>query len=202
MSFRDFFIHIRGMKHYLIASLGVFLIGVYLGYTEPDRFAFLLEAQTNRLRGVVQGLTQIEHRQWWLFVFIFFNNTIISVLMVYAGAILALPPLFFLLTNGLLLGYLASESVPHIGWYTFLKSIVPHGIIEIPALILACAYGVRFGLLVVESILSFPLRSRRSVNGAKLIRFLRLTFPLAAVLCVLLLIAAVIESTVTYNLVK
>lgn len=200
MTLRQLWLHFGTMKHYVIAAAFIFIAGIYLGYAEADKFQHLLNMQIDRLREVIEGFSQMQNRQWWMFLFIFFNNVTVSLLILYAGFFFGIVPIYFLLSNGLLLGYLASSS--DLQWGTFLKGVLPHGMIEIPTLILAGAFGIRFGFLVSENILMLPLSSRRAAASSKLICFLKLTLPLSLVIAVFLLAAAIIESTVTVWLVS
>lgn len=202
MSFRALIIHLREMKHYIIVAAATFVLGIYLGSAHTDEFLFFLQGQSDRLRDIVEGMDRLEHSRWWLLFFIFSNNLIVCLMMVYAGAFFGLLPLFALISNGMLLGYLANRVVPEAGWDTFLLGIVPHGIIEIPAIILACAYGIKFGTLTAKTLIFIPMANKRAANGQQLLRLLKVSLPLAVVLLGLLLSAAIIESTVTYALVR
>jgi stage II sporulation protein M len=202
VSLRDLLTHVREMKHYIIVAAATFILGIYLGSAESEQFMFFLQSQSERLRDIVEGMDKLEHSRWWLLFFIFSNNLIVCLIMVYAGAFFGIMPLFALITNGMLLGYLAEKIVPEEGWTTLLLGIVPHGIIEIPAIILACAYGIKFGTLTAKTLIFLPMSSKRSLNGKQFIRLLKISLPLALVLCGLLLSAAIIESTVTYALVR
>jgi stage II sporulation protein M len=201
MKWRDLTGHMKEMKHYFIAAAITFLIGVFLGYTESERFLFFLREQSNQIRDIVEGINAKEHTQWWLLLFLFANNLMVSVLMVYSGVLFGFIPLFSLITNGLMLGYLANQNIPDMGWDTFALAILPHGIIEIPAIIIACAYGIKFGTLTAKGILFLPSPKRRLANNQHFLRLLKVSVPLLLLLCGLLLAAAIVESMITYNLV-
>lgn len=197
MNLRDLTAHLKEMKHYVIAALGTFLVGIYLGYAESEQFLFFLQGQAERLREVVEGVQRMNHTPWMMFLFIFFNNIMVSLMMVFTGSFFGFMPLFALISNGMLIGFLAEQAVPDIGWSTFILSVVPHGIIEIPAVILACAYGLKFGVLAAKTLVFLPSASRRSVYGKQFLRVLKLTIPLSLILFILLLAAALIESFLT-----
>lgn len=200
MTLRKLWYHFGTMKHCVIAAALIFMAGIYLGYTEADKFQYLLNMQMDRLRGVMDGIAHTQNRQWRMFLFIYLNNMGVSLLIMYAGFFFGVIPMYFLLSNGLLLGYLASSPNMH-GW-TFLKGVLPHGIIEIPTLILAGAFGIRFGFLILENVLMMPVASGRKAAKTKLIGFLKITLPLSLMIGALLLAAAIIESTVTFWLVS
>ncbi|MNF03889.1 hypothetical protein D3C80_2032940 [compost metagenome] len=73
------------------------------------------------------------------------------------------------------------------------KGLLPHGIIEIPAIIIACAFGLRFGGKVIQSM------SGR-VRGSSWAEFMRQTVTASVWIVILLLLAAIIESTITLAL--
>lgn len=202
VSLKDLFAHLREMKHYFIVAAATFVLGIYLGYAHNDQFLFFLQGQSERLRDIVEGMDRLDHSRWWMFFFIFSNNLMVCLVMIYAGAFFSILPLFALISNGMLLGFVADRIVPGEGWSMFLLGIVPHGIIEIPAILLACAYGIKFGTLTAKTLLLIPLASKRKDNGRQFVRLLKVTLPLALVLFGLLLSAAVLESTVTYSLVR
>lgn len=200
MNFRELFIQMRGMKHYFIAAAGTLALGIYLGFTHPEQFYSMLNAQNDQMKGIQDRISGSNHQQLQLFLEILRNNVEAILVVLYAGILFALPPLLVLISNGMFLGYVAHTQVPDTGWFSFLSQLVPHSIVEIPAVILACAYGMKLGLLTIESMITFPSAKRRALNGPRYVRFLKLTLPLCICLLVMLVVAAVIESTVSYSL--
>jgi len=198
--FRRFGRDLRGMKHYVIASALVFLAGCALGATDRNLEEFV-RANLEALGAFVDELGKSENPKLYMFFFIFFNNAIKSIFFVFFGAVFALFPLFVLVVNGLVLGYLLmhpSQPIPF--WELLIKGILPHGIIELPAVILACAYGIRFGGLTLRGLAALFSEERRAVWLRDIMHFLQMTVPLVIVLAVSLFVAAVIESTVTFYL--
>lgn len=202
MKWRELIVHMGTMKHYFIAAAATFFIGVYLGYADSQQFQFILEAQKEQLTGVFGEIMAKEHVQWRLLAFIFFNNIWVSLFMMYTGVLFAVIPLFSLISNGLMMGYLAQQSAHAEGWGSFLLAVLPHGVIELPALFLACAYGIRFGALTVKGFIFLLSPSRRVANSKNFIQQLKLSLPLALLLGVLFLTAAIIESMITFRLVN
>lgn len=197
MSFKALWKHFKEMKHYFIASTLAFFGGAFLGYTNEEAVGSFVGRQIDQLQGVVGALTGDEVSPWFLFFYIFMNNTFLSIVIMYLGAFFALVPLYFLVSNGLLLGYLALGNSSAGEWMFFVKAIVPHGIIEIPAILIAGAYGIKFGFLMAEGALSSLSARRRPIVKEKIISFMQLTIPLLAVIAGLLFIAAILENTLT-----
>lgn len=201
MSWRNLVQTIKEMKHYIIAAAATFFIGAYLGYSQPEQFQFLLDNQIQQLTDMIKSIGGHEHYQWRLLAFILMNNVLVAVFMVYSGVMLGIIPLYSLLSNGLIMGYLAYQNVPDKGWGPFVLAILPHGIIELPAFILACAFGIRFGSVMLKSFFVLFSPARRAANNAAFVRLLKVSVPLVILVALLLMAAAVVESMVTIRLV-
>lgn len=185
------------MNNYFIVSVLIFAAGIVLGYGYSDQFDNFLQSQIKGLESLARSISQKENSVLWLFGFIFLNNAIKSVLIIFAGIFFGVLPISFLLINGMVVGYLAElqASTGELGF--FFKAIVPHGIIEIPAIIIACAYGIKFGSIMAKGLLRIFSSQGRNAFAAELERFMKITVPLVILLVGSLLAAAIIESTIT-----
>jgi len=191
--FKDFY----KTRYYILLSAILFMTGMYIGY-ESVVFHNYLQGQIEGLADIAGGLFELEYAELWVFLFIFLNNTIKSILIIYLGVIFGILPIMFLLLNGMILGYLYLQTVVVHETATIgdlFIGIAPHGIIELPVVIIACAYGIRMGTIVMKSVLSiFSTKIRKKGEMAA---FLRSTLPLLLFITITLLIAAAIEATIT-----
>jgi stage II sporulation protein M len=193
--------HFKQMNPYIAFGTILFLAGMVVGGTNPTFKAFLDE----QLKGLGQLANMIDNSSnptLTMIIFIFLNNAIKSILVMYLGALFGILPFFFLVVNGMLIGYLLKTSAElHGGGFVaelVIKGLLPHGILEIPAIIIACAYGMRFGVLVLKAGGSIIFaRSKQERLGRELEGFVVRTVPVMVILTITLLIAAVIESTIT-----
>lgn len=201
MNFPALLRHFKEMKHYFIVVVLVFGFSLYMGWANSDQFTHFLEKQLEGLRPMIKSISSKENPQVWLFIFIFLNNAIKSVLIVFCGVFLGVLPLFMLIANGMILGYVLSLQTHESTLSIVLKGILPHGIIEIPVILLACAYGLKIGMLVWKMGVQLLVPAEKRSARIELIRIFQLTKPLSMGIVVLLLIAAIIESTLTYWLV-
>ncbi|MNJ45685.1 hypothetical protein D3C77_407920 [compost metagenome] len=163
----------------------------------------LLEPQIDSLRTVRGALEASPVPELSFFLFIFINNTVKSLLIMGFGALFGLMPIVFLVMNGLVLGYLVTTAAAQ-GTSLFdliVKGLLPHGIIEIPAIVIAAAFGLQFGYLILKSLGELGARERHQ-RTVKWGEFFRSMGRAAIWLTVALLIAAVIESTITFYLVQ
>lgn len=201
MKFRPLFQHFKEMKHYFIVVVLVFGFSLYLGWANSEQFSHFLEGQMQGLKSLSQSLSNKDNPQLWFFIFIFLNNAIKSVVIIFLGLLLGILPLFMLIANGMILGYVLSLQAHESTLSIVLKGILPHGIIEIPVILIACAYGLKLGLLVWKSGVQLFMPDKDKTARAELVKILHLTKPLIVSIVVLLLVAAIIESTLTYWLV-
>ncbi|WP_164821462.1 stage II sporulation protein M [Paenibacillus koleovorans] len=195
--FRLLFRYMAATPKYMIAAALVFLAGVVLGYAYSEQFDAFLREQIEGLRELAQSISNKPHSQLYLFGFIFLNNAFKSLLIVFSGVLLAFVPIFFLVINGMIIGYLAFHQAEADQLGLLLKGILPHGVIEIPAIIVASAFGIRLGAIMFKGLLSaFSSRGRTLFREE-----MRMFWKIAPALCVLLvgslLVAAIIESTFT-----
>jgi stage II sporulation protein M len=185
------------MRHYLIFSVVIMLAGFVVGATNSS-FDSFIQGQIAGLRQMAESIEANNNSTLWFIVFIFFNNAIKAILVMYLGALLGIVPFIFLTINGMMIGYLVSKAAEQGGGvlYTLIvKGLLPHGILEIPAIIIACAYGFRFGKMMFQGL--GALFVRRAGWGKELERFIIRTLPVMVLIVCMLLTAAVIESTIT-----
>ncbi|MFF2484106.1 stage II sporulation protein M [Paenibacillus sp. NPDC058071] len=195
---REIMNHFKLMRPYTAFAVILFLAGIVIGGSNPA-FSNYLEQQLSALGGIANSLQSKDNPTLAFILFIFFNNAIKSVFVIYIGALFGVIPLFFLLVNGMVIGFLLKHVAETGGAgevWTVIVGLVPHGIIEIPAIIVACAYGLKFGVLMWKMILAAILPTRKVSDAAAQIEtFLVRSVPVAIIIVVGLLVASVIEST-------
>jgi len=121
-------------------------------------------------------------------------NNLTAMLVMLLGAVsLGLMTVLALVINGLLIGAIVGIAVQRIAPVVILALIVPHGVLEIPALLIASAVGLRFARLTVRYIrgLEEELVTRRDLREAGW---------LVAVSAVLIIVAAYIEANLTIEI--
>lgn len=200
MTFRALFRHFREMRFYFLAVSAIFVVSIVMGTTHWNE-EILLE-QLKGIQQIVESVEDKEATELWLFIGIFKNNLTAMLLMVALGIFFGIFPFFSLFINGLILGYVGDLAMEQVSFFNFAKAIVPHGILEIPALLLAAAYGLKLGGLSFRAIGSLFSRSRGENFAADFMRVLKLLVPLIGLLVILLFFAALIESTLTLWLVQ
>jgi len=123
-----------------------------------------------------------------LFLFILGNNLFKSFLWMVSGVLFSAPPLFFTVFNGFFIGWVSYTVGLEYGLTFTAAALLPHGVIEVPTILLSSAAGMSLGYQLLNR-----LRGRGSLR-AELGKALRLFIWRIAPL---LFLAALIEVTVT-----
>ncbi len=168
-------------------AASIFLITIVLGKLIGWNVA--LEA-IRRLGGALERLTPTGNLAILLFLIIFINNAIKTLLVVILGILVGIPPLLFIGINGFIVGSVGSvlESVK--GWRYVIASVVPHAVIEIPMLLLATALGLTVGMESIKWLVRRESRVKLQLSDCLKV-YLRWILPWLAV-------AAIIEAFVTH----
>lgn len=185
------------MRHYLAFSAIFLLAGMVVGATNPALDGFM-QSQMSGLRNIAQNINSSSHPTLYLMLFILLNNIIKAVFVMYLGAFFGIVPIIFLAINGMMIGYLIHRTAEQGNGMLFdviVKGLLPHGVIELAAIVIACAYGLRFGKMILQGIGS--TLTRKSGWGQHFEKFMQRTLPVIVLITVMLVVAALIESTVT-----
>ncbi|WP_379136954.1 stage II sporulation protein M [Paenibacillus sp. sgz500958] len=200
LSLFTFIKDLKTIRKALLLSFILFVAGIIAGWIGTESLERLLLQQLEGLGEISSSLRESSNPMWSFFIFIFFNNSIKAVLIIFLGAIFGILPAIFLLFNGAVIGYLVHISAIQ-GEDLFdliVKGLLPHGVIEIPAIIIACAFGLHFGARVLSGI--FGASARREERAEQWPVFMRQTLTGSIWIVILLFIAAIIESTITFSL--
>ncbi|MGC9309427.1 MAG: stage II sporulation protein M [Candidatus Nanoarchaeia archaeon] len=136
-------------KWYVVFSLGLFALFYIIGLTFPIFFVQEILNLMNDLLAGLEGLSGIE-----IFGFIFFNNLRASFLALIFGIGFGIFPVMTGLMNGYLLGFVTHYAILQ-GGIGVVWRILPHGIFELPAIILSIGIGVKVGKDVVRGFMDY-----------------------------------------------
>ena len=167
------------------------VLGFAAGMLFPDAAQQLLDRFAAQL-GLSSNVPQSQ-----MMATLFFNNVTASLLAMLYGLIPFVPLSALALgTNALLLGAFAALYQHHgIGLGVYFIGILPHGIFELPALILSCALGLLICRTGTEK-----LRKRSDVSFLR--RVLDCNRVFLSFVAPLLLVAALVEAYITPALLK
>jgi stage II sporulation protein M len=175
--------YVRRLAPMFLICLAGFCFSVWAGFQLGDSVSMeVLE----EFMGSLPNLENFDVTM--IFLFIVFNNVFKSFLWMVLGAIGGFPPLFFAVLNGFFLGNFSYSTSLEYSLAFTAAALIPHGIIEIPTILLSSAAGMALGYALINR-----LRGRGSLR-AEFGRALRLFI---SKIVPLLIISAVIEVTLT-----
>ncbi|QKG85548.1 stage II sporulation protein M [Kroppenstedtia pulmonis] len=186
-------------RRLLTVSALIFIISGILGYANSEAIQSTLEETPfwSQLQQISEG---IKKDPSFLHVFstIFLNNLKAAVVMIGLGIFFCFFPIMALLSNGMILGVVLGNVSAETGVHplkVFVTSILPHGILELPAIIIAAAFGIRLGINFGRWLFSWasPAIKERSRRDWILL-FERIPTVMVGIV-LLLFVAAIIESS-------
>jgi stage II sporulation protein M len=191
----------RDVRPYVLFCVILFFASIVVGGT-PSGSTDWLRAQLQGVADMAHKARSSDHPQLSFFMVIFINNLVKSVMAMYLGIVAAIVPVVMLVANGMILGFLFGGYADHGEnvWLLVVKGILPHGILELPAFFLACAFGIRMGITLLKGIYGSLLG--KTEPWSALGRTAAGSVPAVILVTWMLIVAAVIESTFTYWLVS
>jgi|UPI0004047939 stage II sporulation protein M len=189
---------IREESRYLGIAAVVFITSAIAGFANGEA---ILESM--KQMGIIDQLEQVmgsiskEPTFANAFSIIFLNNLLASLKMIAFGLLLGIIPFMAMLTNGMVLGVVLDAVAKSSGQHPlaiFVGKVLPHGVLELPAIILAAAIGIRLGMAGWRRFLALLVPDRRE-GSIQEWKGIRARLPrLILIIALLLAVAAVIES--------
>lgn len=180
--FRESLNYLKESKNYFLIIIILFIISSLIGYLFPiffreQIFRFLIE-----LTEQTQDYNFIQ-----MFFFILQNNIKSSFMVLIFGPLAGVFPIFSTIANGYLIGFVGNLSTQIAGPISLLR-LLPHGIFELPAIIISLSLGLKLGiqLLTIKSGKRKKEKFLHNLNNSLWI-FIYIVLPL-------LLIAGLIET--------
>ncbi|VVB85824.1 Stage II sporulation protein M [uncultured archaeon] len=138
--------YINSLKKYILAAAGIFffmlIIGVLVSELNPASSGYLLEM----MKKAFSTITSLD--PFSRMIEIFKNNVRNSLLALVLGTGLGIVPFIVAAANGLVLGMLTDFVSRQQGALFVLAAIIPHGIIEVPMVLISVGIGFRLGHVV------------------------------------------------------
>ncbi len=179
--------YLRSSRKYILLMTAIFIISVIAGFLLSLKDLGLSENYLELLKesfGWIKDLHPIE-----IVFVIFLNNALKSLLAIVLGAGFGIIPVIFIGGNGLLLGIVANQVSREQGILFVLAAILPHGIIEIPMVLISSALGLRLGYLMYSHIMGKKTDMRYELmQGLRV--YMKIIVPL-------LFVSAIVETFVT-----
>lgn len=197
-SLRRFFQALKAERTFLIMSSLTFIIFSVIGYLNHQEIMEYLQrvGAFDQLKDVVNKIDQ-DPTFMNVFFTLYGNNMIASFSMIGMGFFLGIIPLISLIGNGLMLGVAVASAAEVTGTHPlhlFATGILPHGILELPAIIIAASLGIRFGIFIIRSFIGIFSSTVREENKKDWKELRKHIGVLMISVVILLFFAAIIES--------
>jgi stage II sporulation protein M len=133
------------IRNYILFSLLLFFIFGIIGFAFPIFFKEEIIKMIAELVKETEGLGVIG-----LTRFIIMNNTQGAFFAMILGIFFGIIPLIILIMNGYVLGFVSNQVAAQFGGLVLWR-LLPHGIFEIPAIVIAGGLGIKLGLFLFIS---------------------------------------------------
>lgn len=179
------------IKKYISVMSLLFFISILLGYSFALHNKELASKLTNEISSSLNFVKKLS--PFYIFLFIFLNNAIKSLVVILLGFFFGIAPLIFIFSNGYILGIVVAITSLKAGWSQVILGLVPHGILEVPAVIIASGYGFWLGVKFYRKLKYKEPFKNAFIYSMK--KFCKVILPL-------LLVAAIIETFFTPHILK
>ncbi|TRZ88768.1 MAG: stage II sporulation protein M [Methanosarcinales archaeon] len=181
--------YIYSSKKYFLASAGIFIVSFVIGSLISAKNPETSENLLGLLKETFGSITSLE--PFGRMLEIFKNNVRGSFMALLFGLGFGIVPFLFVTVNGIVLGILVEFFIKKQGVIFVIAAILPHGIIELPMVIMSVGIGFRLGHAAY-----FSTKHQKTIqellNELKqgVIFYFKIVVPL-------LLLAAIVESYIT-----
>lgn len=175
-------------KWWLLIAAFLFGLGLVLGLATPASTTGLLPENVTALEEFAEFLAPLP--QSTVLVAILIKNASALLMSFALSPIFCLAPVVALVFNGWLLGLVSTTVIEEKSLGYLLAGLLPHGIFELPALIMGEAVALSFGTTVLLALFKKEKKSPLRRNLRRNLRYL-------TVALILLLPAAIIETYLT-----
>ncbi len=186
-------------KQYIIFAGMLLLIGGVAGVFFAEQLYSYIASQLDKIQQLGDKISASDNPLYGSWV-IFLNNLIATFTFIILGSLLAIVPFMGLLVNGAMIGVVLNiVSETGISFLSalgmFVVGILPHGIFEIPAILIAGGFGMKLGIVWIR-----PLSGLGRWESYK--KVWAEVYKVLPVLMGLLLTAALVEGLVTPILIQ
>jgi len=168
----------KSCKTHFLVMIIIFVLTTLIGFLFPVFFVDYIKELLKEIFANVENLSGMG-----LIIFIIQNNLITSLVGVIAGVVFGIVPLLTGVFNGYVLGFVSRFAVEESG-VRVLWSLAPHGIFELPALIISLGLGLKIGTGMFSKKKTWKILKENFANALRV--FVLVVIPL-------LIIAGIIE---------
>ncbi len=179
--------YLYSLRKYVLIVTDIFILSLIVGLLVSVKNPALSENYLETFKesfGWIKTLNPLV-----IMLLIFLNNALKSMLALVLGVGLGVIPVLFVAGNGIILGMLADTISRHLGTVFVAAALLPHGIIEVPAILISAGIGLRLGHKMYPSLMGMKTDIKKELREGMGF-YMRVIVPL-------LFAAAMIETFVT-----
>jgi stage II sporulation protein M len=135
----------RTIKPYILILTLIFVVAFLAGILAPSSTR---QQMTDAFQVVADNYRGLEGGK--LFFTILLHNVMATIFLLISGIIVGIIPTLAIGANGFVLGVVYRQTAEIIGYSKAAMMVLPHGVIEIPALLIAASYGLWLGVMIVR----------------------------------------------------
>jgi stage II sporulation protein M len=178
----------RTINPYILILTLIFFAAFLAGMLAPSSTR---QNMTNAFRVVADNYRGLAGGK--LFFTLLLHNVMATIFVLISGVIVGIIPTFAIGANGFLLGVVYRQAAEVAGYSKAALKVLPHGVFELPALLIAASYGLWLGVKVVRRMRGKESTSLRVHIEHAFRQYFAVVFPL-------LVVAAGIETVLILKL--
>lgn len=175
--------YVRSLKPLFILCLLVFILSMTIGWYLGEDISQIITQNFAEMVPNIENNDIIS-----IFSLIIFNNLFVNLLWIILGLIGAFPSVYFSAFNGFMIGAFAYTFAAETSITLVFVGLLPHGVIEIPTMILSSSVGMGLGYTILNKIRGKGSIKKELNQAVKL--YVKRIIPLV-------ILAAIIEVTIT-----
>jgi stage II sporulation protein M len=181
-AYKESFHYVAESKSYVFAITAIFLVFIAVGIIFKSPFEEKILELIKEMMNLFLGKNLVE-----TISLIFLNNARACLFSIALGIMFGILPIISAIFNGYLVGFVIKTVTAQEGLFVLWR-LLPHGIFELPAVLISMGLGLRIGLDLFKDNAGKKLKRnfRQSMNA-----FFRIILPL-------LIVAAIIEGTLIF----
>jgi len=135
----------RTIKPYILILTLLFVAAFLAGSLAPSSTR---QQMTEAFRVVADNYRGLAGGK--LFFTILLHNVMATIFVLISGVVVGIIPTFAIGANGFFLGVVYRQAVQMVGYSKAALKVLPHGVFELPAMLLAASYGLWLGVTFVR----------------------------------------------------
>ena len=170
----------KALKPYLLTLFLLFWASFLAGMLAPTP---VMQLATKAIKYLADDFRGLDGGS--LFLTILLHNVMASIFVLISGVIVGIIPTFAIGANGFVLGVVFRQTAEMVGYSKAALKVLPHGVVEIPALLIAASYGLWLGVMAVRRMRGMESTLLRFHIEHAFRRYFAVVFPLLIVAAVM-----------------